>query len=245
MSTCLRPLVFSGLFLLGCARTNDAPAEPPGDMRPAPMAEAGLPADPGPAQQSPGIEQPPPAVAEGQPPTEAGPPAQDGLPPPEGAPVEGAPQAVASPLDGLVGNYRYIGGKRQRQGIEKAVDDVTDEMNIMIRGIAEDRLLKANDVPRQISIQREGDAIIVVIDGRTYKARPGGETVRVKNSEGGTSAMRFELKNDRLYQYFSAEDGRRVNVFAPYADGQRLNLWVTVASPRLPKDVKYRLTYSE
>src|SRR5690606_10225226 len=108
--------------------------------------------------------------------------------------------------------------------------------------VARKRLEASNRAPQKISIRADGTDVIVTLDGQRYRGRPGGPPVQVKNIEGGTSMMRLEIQKDRLYQTFVADEGQRTNVFAPYAEGRSMNLWVTVHSGRLPKPVKYRLT---
>lgn len=158
-------------------------------------------------------------------------------------PAEPAPEP--SPIERLGGDYRYVGGSEQRRDIARAIESVTEEMSLLVRGIASDRLKKTNDAPKAISIREEGEDIVVQIDERTYRGRPNGPAIEVPNVEGGTSKMRLEFRDGKLYQHFAAKEGQRTNVFAPYPNGKRLNLWVTVRSPRLPKPVKYHLTYAQ
>lgn len=143
-----------------------------------------------------------------------------------------------------LGEYRYVGGEAQRQEMNASIEAVTGTMSRLVRGIASRRLKASNEIPKKVSVRQDGDMVIVSIDENVYRAALGGPPVRVENSEGGTSRMQLHLRQGRLYQSFRADEGQRINVFAPYADGDRINLWVTVRSDRLPAPVKYHLTYA-
>ena len=147
------------------------------------------------------------------------------------------------PLSRLSGQWQFAGGHYQRSSVEQAIDDVVDEMNVFVRGIARSRLEDANRVPPEIVIEPNGENLTVQIGEETYTGPISGETVRVRNPEGGISRMRYKFRDGSLYQIFRAEDGDRINVFTPREDGQGVSMWVTMRSDRLPKDVKYRLSY--
>lgn len=224
------------LVVLGCGRSASAPSiatVPPAATPSAPEAE--------PRPETP---EPAPAAPESPPVDAADPDVRS----PEVTMSTAAESEIApepSALEQLGGDYRYVGGAEQRKGIARAIEAVTEEMSILVRGIANDRLKKTNDAPQAISIREEGEEIVVKIDKQTYRGRIDGPAVVVPNVEGGTSKMRFEVRDGKLYQHFAANEGQRTNVFAPYPNGKRLNMWVTVRSPRLPKPVKYHLTYAQ
>jgi hypothetical protein len=174
--------------------------------------------------------------------TEIEPPAEPPAPMPEAPEV--VPPPPASPVDALVGRHRFSGGEAQKAAIARAVEDVVDRMGLLSRGIARKRLLAANAIPRAIEIARDGDLVTVVIDDRRYVARIGGKPVKVRGSDGKPSRMRYRMRNGSLVQVFDAAEGDRINVFTP-REGGGIALHVTITSPKLPADVKYRLSYRE
>lgn len=171
---------------------------------------------------------------------EAGAPEEAGEPTP---PTDQEGDKGPDPLAALAGEYQYAGGANQRGSVKHAINSVVEEMNLLVRNIARRRLADANDVPRRISIQPDGEQLTVTIDGRTYTASVGGPSVSVRNTEGGISRMRFRVRNGNLYQVFDADDGDRINAFVPRADGNGMTMVVTMKSSRLPRDIRYRLSY--
>ena len=156
--------------------------------------------------------------------------------------AEPTPEAIASPIDGLLGEYRYSGGSSQRKSVGKAIDEVVDDMSVFTRNIAKNRLTKTNKVPARIEIANDGDAITVSIDGRVYTATLGGKSVRVM-AQGYRSQLRYELRGDSLYMFLDGEEGDRINVFTPREDGKGVTMRVTIKSPKLPDAIGYRLSY--
>jgi hypothetical protein len=150
-----------------------------------------------------------------------------------------APAAEADALAGLVGEYRYRGG---RQSAAKSIDAVVDQMSALVRNIARKRLTEANRVPSKLSIARAGDEVTVRIDGRAYTASLGGASKAVKDANGEASRMRFQLRGNALYQLLDAADGDRTNVFTRRDDGG-VDMAVRITSKRLPADVRYRVSF--
>lgn len=170
----------------------------------------------------------------------------------DAAPAEVEPEPTArgeegdrgvEPLSKLSGQWRFAGGSQQRSSVEQAIEEVVDDMNVFVRGIARSRLEDANRVPPEIAITPDGENLTVQIGEEVYTGPISGETVRVRNPEGGISRMRYKFRDGSLYQIFRADDGDRINVFTPRDDGDGVSMWVTMRSDRLPKDVKYRLSY--
>jgi hypothetical protein len=151
-------------------------------------------------------------------------------------------EAVASPMDGLLGDYRYAGGSQQRKSVGHAIDDVVDDMSVFARSIARSRLTKANKVPARLEIANDGDAITVSIDGKAYTATLGGKSVRVRD-QGQRSQLRYELRGDSLYMFLDGAEGDRINVFTPREGGDGVTMRVTIKSSKLPDAIGYRLSY--
>jgi hypothetical protein len=156
--------------------------------------------------------------------------------------AEPTPEAVASPLDGLLGEYRYSGGSSQRKSVGTAIDEVVDDMSVFARNIARSRLTKANKVPARLEIANDGDAITVSIDGKAYTATLGGKSVRVRD-QGQRSQLRYELRGESLYMFLDGAEGDRTNVFTPRDDGNGVTMRVTIKSSKLPDAIGYRLSY--
>lgn len=159
---------------------------------------------------------------------------------PATAPGEGEPPAEGADLvSQLEGDYRYASG---RGSVDRSIERVVSQMNLVTRGIARRRLAQNNKVPSKVSIERDGEEIVVTLDSRAYRA-PLGDSKRVRDTDGGTSRMRYRVVGKKLRQTFSASEGTRTNVFTPRKDGG-IDMTVTIASPRLPESVHYRISFS-
>ena len=92
------------------------------------------------------------------------------------------------------------------------------------------RILVADD---QVDIL---DALRLLLSDEGYEvtvARSPGEAIeRLEGAE-------FDLA------ILDGDEGDRYNVFTPRKDGKGVTVRVTIASPKLPKSVKYRLSYRE
>jgi hypothetical protein len=145
-------------------------------------------------------------------------------------------------LAALLGKYRHSGGDKEHKARDAAIDAVVAEMNVLVRAIARGRLKATNPIAPSVSLSSDGDAITVVLGTRSYRAPRDGRAVKVKGISGDEVELRYRVTKDRLEQRFAGEDGGRVNTFA--LDGDALVMRVRVFSPKLPKDLSYKLTYA-
>lgn len=152
--------------------------------------------------------------------------------------------AKSTSIDRLLASYAFVGGERERKGVADAIEDVVSDMNIFVRRIARDRLTSSNTVPSGVRIQRDGRRIAVTVGERTYAAQLDGPPAKVTNSRGNELRMTLRLQAGRLVQDFQGDGGGRTNSFSVDGNG-RLKMEVNVHSPRLPKDVVYRLSFAK
>jgi hypothetical protein len=158
----------------------------------------------------------------------------------EAAAAGGVPVAEA---DRFVGDYRYSGGKKQRDALAEAIEDLVAELNALVRGRARKRLTKTNPVFAQVEIERNGDALSLAFDGRLNVCKLDGSVTEVESIEGSKLDCRLSMKGDELVQHLDGKLGGRVNTYSVDASG-RLKVKVRIYSHLMPKDMKYRLTYA-
>lgn len=144
--------------------------------------------------------------------------------------------------DSLAGTYRFVGGKAGREAVDAAIEGVVSEMNVLVRGIARDRLRESNPIPARITLLRKGDAMAISFDQRTYEARLDGSTTEVVGITGDTMKYRLQLLPAGVRQTFDGDSGGRTNTMKAHEDG-RLDLSVEVHSGRLPAPLRYRLAF--
>ncbi|HZO14830.1 MAG TPA: hypothetical protein VFB62_16260 [Polyangiaceae bacterium] len=153
-----------------------------------------------------------------------------------------APMATES-VDRLAGSFRFAGGGRERAARDAAIDQVVDEMSFLVRGIARKRLREANRIRERVAISRQGDKLTVRLDGETFTAPINGPAVDVVARDGMELKLRYRIAKGRIEQTLQAEEGGRTNHFEVDGKG-RLTVRVRIFSEKLPKDVRYRLTYA-
>jgi len=157
-----------------------------------------------------------------------------------------APLLLAGPVttadQPLAGTWKL--DRAASDDVAKAIDTAVAPMNFAVRGVARGRLAKTNPVYQTVTISFPGDKASVSYDGKPAAASPaGGSTVKWKRDDGQTYDFSSRLAaSGVLTQTFTAPDGTRRNVFSVGADG-RMNMAVTVTSPKLPKPLTYKLVF--
>lgn len=147
----------------------------------------------------------------------------------------------ADALEPYLGKYRFAGGEAERQSVIDAIDDVVDDMNVLVRSIARGRLQDSNKIPERVSIAKKGDKMVISFDDRHYEARLDGRPVEVIGITGDPLRHRVQIESSSLHESFRGEKGNRDNTFDRSGDTLRID--VLIRSEKLPKPLRYRLTY--
>jgi hypothetical protein len=159
-----------------------------------------------------------------------------------------AAQASNSVLARFVGTYAYVGGEPEIKALDRAIDQVVDQMNFFIRGIAR-RRLRAPNLPSkkvsvfvengQIRIERPGQPeVSAPADGRpiTWRHPTDGDVFRVSHGVDDEGA---------LYQRFEGERSVSRNRFVLGRDKQRLTIHTVITADRLPAPLRFKMTYAQ
>ncbi len=145
---------------------------------------------------------------------------------------------LASP--NLTGTWRHA-GPRDKAAVEAAIEAVVAKMNFLVRPIARGRLREANRIPQRLRLLRAGEAYVLSLDGRAYRAVPGAEAILVTGLTGDPLRLTLRREGQALVWDYAGESGGRVNRLTPSKTGLRLE--VTVRSPKLPGEIRYSLSY--
>jgi hypothetical protein len=145
--------------------------------------------------------------------------------------------------DRYTGSFRFVGGERQTRARDAAIDEVVAELNVLLRGIARTRLTATNPMPESLDIERQGDVLSIAIDGRKHDAHLDGSKTKTRGIEGNELRYHVEVGDVRIRQVFHGEKERRINVLR--LRGDRIEMHVVIASPRLPKSLEYDLTFEK
>jgi hypothetical protein len=170
-----------------------------------------------------------------------------------GASLSDAPDvpstAVVTELDAptvrITGTYSYAGGDKQRQQLIDAVEDVIADMNFIARPIARKRLLESNMPSAELQLVVTDDEIVVARPGRpTVSAPRDGSTIVWESPDGDKFEVRHRLVSEtELVQEFVGDGNRSENVFKLDESGSRVHVSTTIAADRLPKTLRFRMTY--
>jgi hypothetical protein len=146
-------------------------------------------------------------------------------------------------VNAFLGSFKHVGGSKEREARDKAIEDVVADMSFISRGIARDKLKQSNPVVQKLTMASDAKDLTVTMDGRAYKGPLDGSRVKVKTILGDEMDMQFKIKKAALDQIFSGDDKGRVNAFR--FDGAKLIFNVRVHASALPKDLVYKLTYEK
>lgn len=139
--------------------------------------------------------------------------------------------------------FKYVGGKKQKEAVDEAIEEVVQQMSRVIRGLARDRLRATNKVPPLVYFKFESNQIAVIFaGGRKVKAPADGSKVKWKTEKGDRVKVSHTLTTNKLVQKLEGE-GTRTNTFKLSEDGTKLTWKTRITARRLPEDIKYRLSY--
>ncbi len=142
----------------------------------------------------------------------------------------------------LAGDYVYL--EAESDPIGDAIEQAVSGMNFITRPIARGRLTRTNEPYQRVSIRIDDNEVAIITDDRApIVARPDGNPMKWTREDGEVLDLTTRWVDGALEQTFVAEDGQRANRFVLSPDGDRLELHVTVTSPRLAQPLSYVLRY--
>lgn len=145
---------------------------------------------------------------------------------------------------GLEWNHRYAGGEQGRLAVEQAIDEATEDMSSLIRGVARRRLREANPIIDELGFSLGGDPLRAsYIGGRIIESPASGAAVDWVDQFGEDIEVSQRWSDRELVQHMVGEGGSRTNVYRFSEDGKTMTMSVTIEAPRLPKPIRYRLEY--
>jgi len=144
----------------------------------------------------------------------------------------------------FLGTFKFSGGEKEQKALDKAIDGVVSQMNLLVRGMARDKLKQANPIATNISFASDANILTVTFDSRTYTAPLDGTPVKIKSILGDDMMLSYKVMcPGEIQQLFSGDDKGRAN--HARVDGTTCTVDVRVYSSKLPHDLVYSLTYSK
>ncbi|NVB39103.1 hypothetical protein G6O69_14765 [Pseudenhygromyxa sp. WMMC2535] len=158
----------------------------------------------------------------------------------EPEPAKPAPITLAD----FDGSYKYVGGSKQREGLEKAIEEAVLQLNAAIRGIGRRRLTKTNPIPTGLDISVNGTKLKTAFSsGFDPECNVGSSAVTWSNGKDSYK-VKVVQKGSKLVQVIVGEDGVKTTVYVLSADRQRLTVHHKISSDRLQTPMTYRLSYA-
>ena len=145
----------------------------------------------------------------------------------------------------FAGNYQFVGGQKERDAVDAAIETSVDALSPLLRNIGRSRLVESNVVPKNLSIRVEGNTIEALFDGEGFAAGLDGTPVRATNKDGEKVKVSYKLRGGKLSELIDNDKGDRQNTFKLSDDGKTLTVKVTVSSSHLPVPVDYKLTFKK
>lgn len=151
--------------------------------------------------------------------------------------------ATLEQVGAFVGEYRFVGGQKERDGIDAAIERAVAEVNPVVRGLGRSRLQESNEVPASIEITLDGEVLTIHQAGEAHAAPVDGKKVKTKSKHGDKVHIIHKLGGSKLSQQIIGDGGERTNRYKLSSDGKRLSLSVEITSGHLPVPVEYSLSF--
>ncbi len=142
------------------------------------------------------------------------------------------------------GGYVYAGGPAQQKVRTATVESIVGEMNVIIRAIARQQLLKNTQPWPRIDIAMSGKNLSIKRAGRVPATVVlGGAPISFRNGISGRSTVRRRFARNSIIEVINDGSSNRTNTFSLASGGKVLNVRGQIHSPQLPRDVVVNFTY--
>jgi hypothetical protein len=157
--------------------------------------------------------------------------------------VEDVDQDTLDRAQTFEGEYVFVGGQKERDGIDAAIELAVEAVSPVVRNLGRTRLREANVVPQKVTIAVDGDRVQILFDGSGHEASLDGTAIKTQSPQGDKVKVSHKIRGSQLIEVIDGVGGDRNNAFKLNADGTRLTMDVKITSGQLPVPVEYRLTF--
>lgn len=158
------------------------------------------------------------------------------------APVQVDRDTIAQ-ASAFAGEYTFVGGQKQKDGIDAAIETSVAALAPMLQKIGRKRLQESNPVPKRLRIEVKGDEVQIAFDNDGHSAALDGRPVKDTSVHGDKVKVSHRMRGSKLTEQIQGDKGGRHNTFKLSEDGQRLTVDVEISSSHLPVPVTYPLTF--
>jgi hypothetical protein len=155
-----------------------------------------------------------------------------------------AAPAAAQSETAYDGIYAFAGGESQRSAFTRAIDEVVEQMNVVIRGIARQRISARVKIQPRIVVANRSDGLFFVHEPLPPRlAKLDGTTQRMVNAAGDRIDVTYTRAGSAVIEAIRSGRSSQRNTyrFAP-AHGV-LTFTAEIESPMMPGVIRYSLTY--
>jgi hypothetical protein len=152
-------------------------------------------------------------------------------------------QAAIAQASAFAGEYTFVGGQKEKDGIDAAIETSVAALAPMLQSLGRKRLQESNPVPKQLYITVRGDAVEIAFDSDRHSAALDGRPVKATSAHGDKVKVTHRMRGAKLTEQIQGDKGGRHNTLKLSEDGQRLTVDVEISSSHLPVPVSYRLTF--
>ena len=138
-----------------------------------------------------------------------------------------------------------ISKSKMEDTIERSIEEAVDDMNFLVKPIAESRLEGSNEAIAWVMFEtKQPGKLSIQIAGRDALTSPAdGSAIKWKREDGETVTVRQKVEDGAVTQIFEAEDGTKAITYDFSEDYQTMTLKVKVTSPKLDAPLTYTLPF--
>jgi len=151
-----------------------------------------------------------------------------------------APPPAESPAAKFVGTYRWVGGMPEQRVLWQKIEGIASNFNFIAKPIVRDKLAEGNQIAKEITIESDGQNLLIRTGDKEAQAPLDGTSVKHKATNGETMDMTFAV-GDEIVQSFQGNAKSRENRYR--IEGDKLTFQVSIKASQLPRELAYELTY--
>ena len=149
------------------------------------------------------------------------------------APASDATKAIIAPF---LGSYVVVDREKSQRALEKAIEDIVQQLTFIIRGIARDKMSDAIHIAETIDITADDKILSITVNKTKIDMRLDGQAIPQTIENGELRAASIAFKGG-LEQ--KLDDGDQGSVHRYVLSGDRLIMTTRIYSTQLPEDLVY------
>lgn len=153
--------------------------------------------------------------------------------------------ATALPQQKLV--YKAAQGQGVNEKIiKKGIEGAIEGMSFITRPIARGKLTKSNIAFKTITVEQKGSKISITHDARKPVVSPAdGTKVKWTREDGEVFGVTQKVSDQEIVQVFHADEGVKTLKYVFNDDFSKMDVAITLDSPKLSGPLKYKLAYTK